>query len=155
MRTGTNRHLRLRQLERWAPWEMSTRAKISRLLRLINNYLLKYLFAPSAHLPRCAFPKSSFAPVPIFLTVHSSELPNCLFHQNPFTPSAHSLRYPFDQCSTAHLPQVPINNTTRSRHGEHYKAEWSAHWTANLVSANLVSPGRSAKSSIMMLVLLH
>ena len=41
---------------------------------------------------------------------------------------------------------MPINNITRSGHDEHYKAEWSAHWTANLLS-----PSRcSAKSSTMM-----
>ena len=91
------------------------------------------------HLLRCAFSQLS-----IRLKCSIALLLNCLFHQISIYPMC-----PFDYCSTAYLPQVSINSTIRSRYGEHYKAEWSAHWTANLLS-----PGRcSVKSSTMMYIL--
>ena len=96
MRTGTNGHLRSRQLERWAAGEMSTRAKL---------YLPKYYFAPSAHLPRYTFPKSVFAPVPIFPTVHSSEVPN--YNR----PTAYFTRINFPNvliCHGAHLTSAQL-----------------------------------------------
>ena len=104
---------------------------------------------PEAHSPRVNLPRCPFSQLSICLKGPIALLPHCLFHQNQFIPSAHSPRCPFGQCSTAHLPQVQINNTTRSRHCEHYSAEWSAHWTASLVSS-----GRcSAKLSTMMHIL--
>ena len=96
MKDETNGHLHLRQLERWAPGEMSTRAKISTNLPLVH---------------RCAFAKSSFATVPIFPTVHSFEVPialwpNCLFHQNQFAVNFCKSIYP--KCQSIYPKSINI-----------------------------------------------